>query len=331
MKKLYFILLTVVLTGAAFAQNTVVKFQADIANRNGDILFIKQGRIIVKEIKADSNGFFKDEFSVQDGMYQLFDGAEYAELFLKNGYDLKMKMDAKQFDETIKFSGKGEAENNYLAQNVLADNKYDYDGLLAKDEATFNKMLEEKKSADLAKLNNPKLDPAFVTLQKQTIEKSTVGIKKYYDKKLGAAKMNNTPSAPFDYENYNGSKTSLASLKGKYVYIDVWATWCGPCRQELPYLKQMEEKYHGKNIEFVSISVDRVADHDKWKQFVTEKELKGTQLFADNSFNSDFIKAYGIDSIPRFILIDPSGKIVSSDADRPSNPQLQVQLDKLLN
>lgn len=316
--------------GVAFAQTSNVKFQGEIAHKNGDILYIRQGRNIVKEIKCDEKGNFKDDLSVQDGMYMMFDGKEYAQIFLKNGYDLKVKFDAEKFDQTLKFAGKGEAENNFLAQYALADAKFNYEELLTKDEATFNKMIEDKKTADLKKLADAKLDPLFTETQKKSIEGNLNGLKKYYDQKLAAAKLNNTPSAPFDYENHKGGKTSLASLKGKYVYVDVWATWCGPCRGEIPHLKKLEEKYHGKNIEFVSISVDAEKDHEKWKQFVNEKELAGTQLFADKSFGSDFVKAYGINSIPRFILIDPTGKIISADADRPSNPKLQTQLDGLL-
>ena len=92
----------------------------------------------------------------------------------------------------------------------------------------------------------------------------------------------------------------------------------------------MEEKYHGKNIEFVSISVDVEKEHEKWKKFVTEKQLGGIQLFADKNWNSDFIKAFGIDSIPRFLLIDPNGKVIKADAARPSSPQLTELLDSLL-
>ena len=80
----------------------------------------------------------------------------------------------------------------------------------------------------------------------------------------------------------------------------------------------------------MSISVDVDKDHEKWKIFVTEKQLGGIQLFADKNWNSDFMKSYGINSIPRFILIDPKGNIVKSDAERPSSPKLQEELDKLL-
>ncbi len=125
-----------------------------------------------------------------------------------------------------------------------------------------------------------------------------------------------------DYENYKGGTTSLSDLKGKYVYIDVWATWCGPCKAEIPHLKKIEKQYHNKNIEFVSISIDKKPQHDAWRTMVKEKELGGVQLFANNDWGSQFIVDYGIRGIPRFILIDPEGKIVSASAPRPSDPKL---------
>lgn len=131
-----------------------------------------------------------------------------------------------------------------------------------------------------------------------------------------------TPSPGFDYENHAGGKTSLESLKGKYVYIDVWATWCGPCRQEIPSLQKVEEEYKTKNISFVSLSIDTKKDYDKWKKMVTDQKLGGIQLIADNDWTSKFAVDYAIMSIPRFILIDPDGKIVNADAPRPSDPKL---------
>lgn len=130
------------------------------------------------------------------------------------------------------------------------------------------------------------------------------------------------PSPKFDYENHKGGTTSLDDLKGKYVYIDVWATWCGPCKREIPFLKEVEKQYHGKNIEFVSISIDETEDHNKWKEFVTQEELGGVQLYADNAWQSQFVKDYAIEGIPRFILVDTEGNIVSADAPRPSDQKL---------
>ncbi|MBO9633093.1 MAG: TlpA family protein disulfide reductase, partial [Chitinophagaceae bacterium] len=140
----------------------------------------------------------------------------------------------------------------------------------------------------------------------------------------------NATAPDFNYVNIENRKVALKDLRGKYVYIDVWATWCGPCKAEIPFLQKVEEAYHGKNIQFVSLSVDKQADKQKWEKYVTENKLGGIQLIADKDFESEFIRKFNIAAIPRFILIDPKGKIVSGNALRPSDPALRALLDKLL-
>jgi thiol-disulfide isomerase/thioredoxin len=289
-----------------------------------------QGRQYKKEIDINKSGVFKDTLHIKPGMYQLNDGVESTYLYLKNGYELKLKMDAKEFDETIVYTGKGANENNFLAQTALADESFDFDGLMTAEESVFKQKVKEKFSSDIAKLEKAQLDSEFTTMYKKNLEQSEKSLSYYYEQNQAVAKMNNKPSPTFDYENHKGGKTKLEDLKGKYVYVDVWATWCGPCRAEIPHLKEIEKKYHGKNIEFVSISIDTKKDYDKWKNFVKEKELGGVQLFADNDWNSKFVTDFGITGIPRFILIDPKGNVVNANAERPSSPKLQEELDKLL-
>jgi len=125
------------------------------------------------------------------------------------------------------------------------------------------------------------------------------------------------PSAPFSYKDINGKEVSLSDLKGKYVYIDCWATWCGPCLGELPSLKILEEKMSRKNIYFVSISTDR--DEAAWEKKVKTDKLGGIQLNIHG--DRSFMDAYMINSIPRFILLDKEGNIVNSNMTRPSNPE----------
>ena len=138
------------------------------------------------------------------------------------------------------------------------------------------------------------------------------------------------PSPKFvNYENNTGGTTSLDDLKGKYVYIDVWATWCGPCIREIPALKVIEKQFHGKNIEFVSISIDKKRDYDKWKKMIVNKDLKGIQLLADNEWKSSFVQEYAIKGIPHFILIDPDGNIVNANAPRPSSPDIVSLINSL--
>lgn len=330
MKKIVFVLCAVALSNAGFAQKKYATFEAKIDNKNGDKVFILGPNKYKKEISVNKDGFFKDTLKVTEGMYRFYDGVENTMIYLKNGYDLKLKMNAKEFDESIVYTGIGEKENNFLAQNALYEENFNYDEALASEEAAFKKIIENKKNTDLSRLDKAKLDPAFVAIHKKTIENNLSELQGYYAENLLIKRLNNTPSPSFDYENFKGGKTKLEDLRGKYVYIDVWATWCGPCRAEIPHLKEIEKKYHNKNIEFVSISIDTKKDYDKWKKFVAEKELSGIQLYADNDWNSEFVKDYNINGIPRFILIDPKGKIVNANADRPSSAKLVEVLDGLL-
>lgn len=142
--------------------------------------------------------------------------------------------------------------------------------------------------------------------------------------------VNNSPAPDFAFPDINGKTVSLRQLRGKYVYIDVWATWCGPCKGEIPHLGKLEAALHGKNIRFVSISVDKQKDKMAWQKFVKEKHLQGIQLMVNKDTDEPFTRKLNINSIPRFILIDPDGKLVDANALRPSNPDLKKQLEQLL-
>ena len=329
MKKILLLLLFVY--AGTFAQADKVKFTATIQNRNSDSLVIGS-RTFMKVIKGDANGKFTDAFAVpQPGVYQLFDGAEYATVYLKNGYDLSMTMDAKQFDETIKFKGTGEKENNFLAKRTLADETFGASvNASLNDGDALKKLIDERVKNTEVAINDASYDQAFRNGLKAQLEQEKQQLTQMAQKALATAKLKGKPSPAFNYENFKGGTTKLEDFKGKYVYIDVWAQWCGPCRQEIPFLQKIEEKYHGKDIVFTSISIDTAKDREKWKKMVTDKALGGIQLIADNNWKSEFIQAYGINSIPRFILIDPKGNVVDADAKRPSDPALQEQLDKLL-
>lgn len=133
-----------------------------------------------------------------------------------------------------------------------------------------------------------------------------------------------TKAFSFSYPDINGKAVSLESLKGKVVLVDMWATWCGPCKQEIPHLKKLEEELHGTDIQVVSISVDKDADKQKWEDFVKKENLTGLQLFAGSK--GDMMDYYKISGIPRFLVFDKQGKIVSVDSPRPSNPELKKLL-----
>ena len=135
----------------------------------------------------------------------------------------------------------------------------------------------------------------------------------------------------FNFTDINGKQVAMADLKGKVVYIDCWTTWCGPCKQEIPYMGKLEEEYADKDIIFVSISIDNEKDKAKWEEMVKEKNMKGYQLFAGNAGHDEICKHYSIRTIPRFILIGKDGKVINSDAPRPSSGEIRLLLDNALS
>ena len=334
MKKAFILFFVAIFSG--FAQNTTntVSLNVKIANRFSDTITISSGRTFKQKVGINKKGEFQTTFeaSKDGGLYRLNDGNEGTTMFLKNGYDLTLTLDTKDFDETIVYKGKGANENNYLAKKALSDEKFEMDleALFDADEATFKEALAKKKANDISMIDGKGFDETLVKMLRPSFDQEEKFLLDYYNQKAAAKKMEGIVSPSFDYENHKGGKTKLEDLRGKYVYIDVWATWCGPCIAEIPHLKKVEAKYHGKNIEFVSISVDTEKDYEKWKKMVVAKELGGIQLFADKNWTSDFIKAYGINAIPRFILIGPDGKVIKADAARPSSASLTELLDSLV-
>ena len=131
------------------------------------------------------------------------------------------------------------------------------------------------------------------------------------------------PALDFTYPDTDGNEFSLASFKGNLVYVDVWATWCGPCKAEIPSLQKLEADYHGKDITFMSVSVD--TDKEAWEQMVADKELGGVQLWADGW--SKITKDYAIFGIPKFLLFDAGGNVISTNAPRPSSEDIRELLD----
>ncbi|WP_241739527.1 TlpA family protein disulfide reductase [Aestuariibaculum marinum] len=169
------------------------------------------------------------------------------------------------------------------------------------------------------------IPPLYQYLTSEKSKAYTLEYEKQMHKESGQA------GYEFTYEDINGNPVSFKDFRGKYVYIDIWATWCGPCKAQIPYLKELEHAYKGKDIVFMSISVDNIKDKQKWKDFVKSEALGGVQLMADKDFGSGITQNYEINAIPRFLLFDKEGKIISTDALRPSDPLLKEQFDTLLN
>lgn len=132
-------------------------------------------------------------------------------------------------------------------------------------------------------------------------------------------------SPDFSAVDIDGKAYSLKDFKGKYVYIDIWATWCRPCQEELPHMRELAAKFEGRNIVFLGLSIDR--NKAKWEEKVKGGELCGTQLYL--GLGSGFQTDYMIKGIPRFILLDKEGVIINDNMSRPSSDDTARVLDGL--
>jgi len=335
-KKILLIIVTIgLLSCKDEAPKNYVTFSGKIMNSHGNEVSVK-GKDYSKKIKMNDDGTFSDTLHLKtEGVYYTFsDGNEQTSLFLKNGDAINLTLDTKEFDETVKFTGVGAETNNYLAQKLLLEEKLFTDKLYDLKEDEFNKRAADLKTEFSTFLTSSKnIDTSLVSDEKEAIDEIEKMLKGQYAqvnaRKMKFAALTGKPSPEFnDYENYDGTKTSLKDLKGKVVYIDVWATWCGPCKAEIPFLQTLEKDFHGKNIAFVSISIDKAKAHGAWKKMIADKKMGGIQLFAGEDQN--FVKEYKINSIPRFILIGTDGNVINPDASRPSQPKTKEILAELL-
>lgn len=298
-------------------------------------LKIFKGRNYEKVITLADDGTFKDTLKVVEGDFSIQHGDQYGVMFIKNDNESTLNTDFEDFTKALVFGGDGSDTNNFSLQSYLISNEYftqdlidngtkeDLDTALRNYNAAYRDL--KKKYADV--------DSTRIAQTDKNVKSNAQRISQYLAPKIAmrTALAKGLPSPSFtNYKNFAGGETSLSDLKGKYVYMDIWATWCGPCIREIPSLKKVEKQFEGKNIEFVSISIDEgrgykgdaAAAHKGWEKMIKNKELGGIQLLADNGFKSQFVQDYKINGIPRFILIDPEGNIVSPDAPRPSSPRL---------
>lgn len=122
----------------------------------------------------------------------------------------------------------------------------------------------------------------------------------------------------------DGNKVDFNSFRGKYVYVDLWASWCGPCCKEVPYLQQLEKDFENSDVVFVSISID--STKAPWLKKMDQLNMHGNQLW--NS-DGELPKLLNIRGIPHFIIYDREGKLLNYDAPRPSSEQTRTLLQSL--
>ena len=146
------------------------------------------------------------------------------------------------------------------------------------------------------------------------------------------AKKNQGSKNWFKAVTPSGDTLSLSDLKGKVVYLDFWASWCGPCRKEFPNSRMLHDKLsekQKKQVVFLYISIDEMAEN--WRKAMIDMKLdNGTNVHSVGGWDSNAAKFFKLQSIPRYMLMNKKGEIVNSDAKRPGDPEIMDDILKLL-
>lgn len=295
-----------------------------IKNQNIEILYSWASQML--NYPEYYNYFTKKDSSFSNSYYSFLDTIKLEDSSLLNNKTykrfLKNYLDFKK-DETLKkdSSYKNKLNGTFVLKYQLAKNNFkDYK---IKEYLLFDLLYERIEYNGIDSI----IDSLFNDYMKLNKNKKYAEkLQKSYNKWLPLVKGKIAPD--FKGTTINGDTVTLSQFKGKLVYVDIWATWCGPCKKEIPFLEKVEEKYKGKNIEFISISIDE--DKKAWEKMITEKNMKGHQLLAENAWNSNIVKKYNVHFIPRFILIGKKGEIIDANALRPSNKKLYELIDKNL-
>ena len=218
------------------------------------------------------------------------------------------------------------------------------DSTMKKDDAGYERarkmaideLLTNQKVKDHFRYNSikPNLDyrgPAYVKadydqfMREQQSPKLAAKLKESHDKWNTILPGMEVPD--FTFVNIEGDSVKLSDLRGNLVYIDIWATWCGPCIAEHPHWDKLREEYKDKAVSFLAVSVD--TNKEAWEKMVKAKNMEGLHWFAADAFKSGITRHFMVNGIPRFILLDLDGKIIDPSADKPSG-DIRATLDQHL-
>ena len=308
-------------------QSTSATISGVVTNHIGDTIKFYAPDSTYITVLDTVTGNFSVEFDWDTtASVSFFHGMESTKMYLQPGDDITLTIDTEQFDESISYEGSD--ESSYYAWQYLTEENSKYPDISMSSDGELDSLfntyfapfLDEAASF---KESNPPFYASIVdgieNHKEYTLNRRSV---------LAALPQPGDAAIDFTYPDKDGNNVALSDFIGSVVYVDVWATWCGPCRAEMPFLHDLEAEYSDKNVTFIGVSVDEEKNRQVWLDMMEEKDMQGVQIFADGW--SQITKDYAINGIPRFMLFDTEGNVSNLNADRPSSDDIRPALDALL-
>ncbi len=164
----------------------------------------------------------------------------------------------------------------------------------------------------------------YVSTKRADLEKNQIVMRSHPAKDYKRVELKMGGEAPdFQFTDFNGAKRRLSEFRGKFVLIDFWGTWCGPCRREMPYLKAAYRNFQPRGLEILGMNTDEPEILPQVKVWLEKNGLVWTQ--ATLASIREVIRSYRIHSYPTTLLVDPQGKIISLNQTKRGQPPLRGQ------
>ncbi|MEY3590153.1 MAG: hypothetical protein RLZZ466_673 [Bacteroidota bacterium] len=294
-----------VLKDAAKAKQAVPIGSGSMAqNRDYFVFYAGPGKIKISSVDSFSNGTVKGSKN-HDAYLRLQAGLKPFEDQMKGLYQDYAKANAaKDVATRDRVEAKIDSLDEAMKESVL--------GPFAKTESSSPVAFYALQQYAGYDINPGKVEPLYEGLS-ETIRTypSAVAFKDRLEtaKKTGVGRI----APDFTQNDTLDQPVQLSSLRGKYVLVDFWASWCGPCRQENPNVVKVFNQYKDKNFHVLGVSLDREGQKDKWMKAIHDDQLTWTHVSDLKFWNNAVAKQYGIQAIPQNLLVDPQGKIVAKN------------------
>jgi len=282
------------------------------------ILRFKESNLVVDTMNILENKLYQI-YSFKEGIQ-----GELGELIISPNSKIVLTINENKPFESINYTGNFELSNNFLAYSKKYQNQLSEIVRNGIEQKELEILIHEKSDLINEKGISLNIVDSLSNYVKVKFNKFSNILKQKNTKYLYKASLVNKIGNNFSFKDINNNNKTLKDFQGKYLYIDVWATWCNPCKVEYVFLKQLEEHF-SNNDEFQIISISTDREYDKWERYITKNSIEGIQLYS--GANSDFVNFFDIGALPRFIFLNKEGNVISAEEIRPSNPELLKKLE----